>query len=297
MAQTPAQTPLKPSLLQTLSVLFKWRVVSLLLFGSVAGAFLAAGRFPGWTSLALVFVTGGLAASGAGAWNQIIEADKDRSMRRTAQRPLAVGNPFWRKWLPYLATAMIVVPVLAVLPFNRALAVWLAVGAIIYVGIYTLWLKPRSLLNIVIGGAAGSAAVLSGSAAVGNWSDVGAVALALLIFLWTPSHFWSLAIRYKEDYQNSETPMLPARTSPQAAAWWIFLHTAGTVFAAVMLSAHASLGAWYFVPVFLAGIWYIWRNIRLIQQPSPYMAFELFKVSNYYLAIVLLLICLVVGLG
>jgi protoheme IX farnesyltransferase len=190
-----------------------------------------------------------------------------------------------------VATLMILVPALAVLPFNPALAFFLLLGAAIYVGIYTVWLKPRTLLNIVIGGAAGSAAVLSGSAAVGAWNDTGAVVLALLVFLWTPSHFWSLAIVYRNDYARGGVPMLPVQTGPRHAAFWVFVHTGATVLAALMLAGHDALTWIYLVPVGLVSLDLMVRNIRLLVRPDGKQALSLFKASNVYLALILLMIC------
>lgn len=279
------------SLLKTLPVLFKLRIVTLLLFAAVGGAFLAAGGSPGISELALLLITGGLAASGASALNQYLEKDSDALMTRTRKRPLVTGSIARPGWVPYVATLMILVPSLAVLPFNPALGFFLLLGAAIYVGIYTIWLKPRTLLNIVIGGAAGSAAVLSGSAAVGAWNDPGAVVLALLVFLWTPSHFWSLAIVYRNDYARGGVPMLPVQTSPRHAALWVFVHTGATVLAALLLAGHNALSWIYFVPVGLASIDLMVRNIRLVIHPDGKQALSLFKASNLYLALILLMIC------
>ena len=116
-------------------------------------------------------------------------------MNRTRNRPLVSGQLGKTTWVPWAAILMILAPSLILLPFNPALAFFLFLGAFIYVVVYTLWLKPRTTLNIVIGGAAGSYAVLSGAAAAGNWADPGALLLAALVFLWTPIHFWSLAAR------------------------------------------------------------------------------------------------------
>jgi protoheme IX farnesyltransferase len=279
-------------LAQTLMVLFKVRIVFLLLFTAVAGAFLAAGGWPGAGTLTLLLITGGLAAGGASALNEYLEQDRDALMVRTrGRRPLVNGAITQPGWVPYVAVAMILVPSLLVLPFNPALTFFLLLGAIIYVGVYTLWLKPRSLLNIVIGGLAGSAAVLSGSAAAGAWNDPGALVLALLVFLWTPTHFWSLAIVYRDDYERGGVPMLPTQTSSRRAALWVFVHAIPTVFAALMLASHPALGWLYFVPVALASLDLIARNLRLVFEPSGKRAFSLFKVSNLYLALVLLLIC------
>ena len=186
---------------------------------------------------------------------------------------------------------MIVLPALLVLPFNPELSFFLVLGAVIYVGIYTLWLKPRTLLNIVIGGAAGSAAVLSGSAAAGAWNDPGALLLALLVFLWTPTHFWSLAIAYREDYARGGFPMLPVKTTSRAAAWWVLVHTSGATVAAVALAAHPALGWLYLLPVGLATVVLILLNSRLIIDPSRPRALALFHASNLYLATVLIMVC------
>jgi protoheme IX farnesyltransferase len=288
---TPS-TRTRGSLGQTLMALFKVRIVFLLLFTAVAGAFLAAGGWPGAGTLTLLLVTGGLAAGGASALNEYLEQDRDALMVRTRQRrPLVNGTITQPGWVPYVAVAMIIFPSLAVLPFNPALAFFLLVGAVIYVGVYTLWLKPRTLLNIVVGGLAGSAAVLSGSAAAGVWNDPGALVLALLVFLWTPTHFWSLAIVYRDDYERGGVPMLPTRTTPRRAAFWVLVHTLPTVLAALLLVGHSALGWLYFVPVGLASIDLVARNVRLLVEPSSKRAFSLFKVSNLYLALVLFLIC------
>jgi protoheme IX farnesyltransferase len=292
-AALPAQsTTRRLSLWQTLMVLFKVRIVFLLLFAAVGGAFLGAGGWPGAGTLTLLLITGGLAAGGASALNEYLEQDRDALMVRTRQRrPLVNGSISRPGWVPYVAVLMILVPSLAMLPFNPALSFFLLLGAIIYIGVYTLWLKPRTLLNIVIGGAAGSAAVLSGSAAAGNWSDPGALTLALMLFLWTPTHFWSLAIVYRDDYARGGFPMLPAKTSPRRAAFWVLVHTVPTALAAVLLVGHPALDWLYFVPVGLATVDLILRNLRLLVDPRAKRAFSMFKMSNLYLALVLLLIC------
>lgn len=278
--------------LRTLAVLFKLRIVVLLLFAAVGGAFLAAGGWPGTGRLLLLLVTGGLAAAGASAFNQYLERDTDALMARTRRRPLVSGEIPRPGWVPYVAGLMILGPSLAVLPFNPALTFFLLLGAAIYVGLYTLVLKPRTLLNIVIGGAAGSAAVLSGSAAAGAWNDPGALVLALLVFLWTPSHFWSLAIVYRQDYARGGLPMLPVQTGPRQAAFWVLLHTGATALAALLLAVHPALGWIYLVPIGLATVDMMVRNIRLLHRPGAKHAMSLFKVSNLYLALVLLMICL-----
>ncbi len=276
--------------LKTLMVLFKVRIVILLLWAAVGGAFLAANGWPGWGRLLLLLLTGGLAAGGSGAMNQYFERESDSLMKRTRHRPLVDGTIPRPGWVPYVAGGMIVVPSLLVLPFNPTLTFFLLLGAFIYVGLYTLYLKPRTLLNIVIGGAAGSAAVLSGSAAAGHWNDPGALILSLLLFVWTPTHFWSLAIVHRADYARSSTPMLPVQTTDRVAALWVLLHTAATVFAAIALIFQPALGWIYAVPVGLASLDLLVRNIRLVRTPTPKLAFSLFKVSNIYLTVVMLMV-------
>lgn len=286
------RTESRPSILKTLMVLFKARVVSLLLFAAVGGAFIGAGGWPGWNALALVLLTGWLTASGASALNQYIERYSDATMTRTRHRPLVDGTIARPAWVPWVGGAMIAVPVLWTWTFNRPLSVWLAVGAFIYVFVYTVWLKPRTLLNIVIGGAAGSAAVLAGAAAAGAWNDPGALLLALLVFLWTPSHFWSLAIVYRNDYARSATPMLPVVASASWSAFWVFVHTAATAVAALALVMHPALGPIYLIPVGLATVDMMIRNGRLLREPTGKNARSLFIASNMYLAIVLFTICI-----
>ncbi|MEM7116925.1 MAG: heme o synthase [Chloroflexota bacterium] len=290
-------TPHWRVLLQQGIVLFKLRIVFLLLVAATGGAFLAAEGWPGLGTLLLTWLTGGMAAAGASALNQYWERDSDGAMGRTDKRPLVTGAIEDPRWVPYVATALILLPSIAVYPFNPALTFFLLLGAVIYVGIYTIWLKPRTLLNIVIGGAAGSAAVLSGSAAAGAWAHPGALVLAGILFLWTPFHFWSLALLYRDDYKKADVPMLPAQTTPRQAAWWVFSHTLPAGIAGLLLAVLPSLGWIYFIPVALLTADLFWRNIKLIQIPSSAHARSMFLASNLYLLVMLIAICLSSGLG
>jgi protoheme IX farnesyltransferase len=261
----PAASRSRMALWKSLAVLFKLRVVLLLLFAAVGGAFLAAGGWPGTANLAVLFVAGGFAAGGASAVNQYLERDLDLRMERTRQRPLARDSQMGSRWALFAGVLMIVVPVLAVLPSNPALAIIITLGAVIYV--------------------------------FGAWNEPGALALALLIFLWTPTHFWSLAIAYREDYARGGFPMLPVQTSPRAAACWVLLHTASATLVALALSAHPTLGWIYLAPVTLAAVSLIVLNARLILEPGRQRAMTLFHASNTFLAVLLLSICVDVLLG
>jgi protoheme IX farnesyltransferase len=186
---------------------------------------------------------------------------------------------------------LIFVPSLAVLPFNPQLTFFLLTGAFIYVVIYTIWLKPRTLLNVVIGGLAGSAAVLSGSAAAGMWNAPGALLLAVILFFWSPFHFWSLALIYRDEYAKADFPMLPAKTSVRSAAWWIMAHTMPTVAGGLLLATLPFLGWVYLVPVALISADLVWRAAKLIHDPSRRNARSLFISSNVYLLILLVAVC------
>lgn len=293
---TLAQT-VRSSWLSTAVVLFKLRIVTLLLFAGLGGACLAVGGLPSLSALGLLVLCGGFAAAGASALNQYLEYDKDALMRRTMHRPLVVSAIERPGWVPWMGVSMIVLPVLIVAPINLPLAVWSLMGAITYVGVYTIWLKPRTTLNIVIGGFAGSCAVLSGGAAVGAWSDLGVLALALLVFLWTPTHFWSLAIVYQDDYRNANIPMLPIRTTLRRAAAWVLFHAVATGSVAVGLSMHVSLGLIYLVIATPATVHLLWRSYQLLMTPETEQAKTLFMTSNLYLALILVAICMNVALG
>ena len=279
------------SLLSTIVVLFKLRIVFLLVIAATGGAFLAAGSWPGWRVLLLTWITGGMAAAGASALNQYWERRSDASMERTSQRPLVTGEIADPRWVPIVGLLLIFIPSLAVLPSNPALTFFLLAGAFIYVVIYTIWLKPRTLLNVVIGGLAGSAAVLCGSAAAGMWNAPGALLLALILFFWSPFHFWSLALIYRDEYAKADFPMLPGKTSAQNASWWIMAHTIPTGISGLLLAAMPFLGWVYFVPVLLITANLFWRVVILIRDPSLRNARGMFISSNIYLLVLLVAIC------
>ncbi|MEJ2148591.1 MAG: heme o synthase [Chloroflexota bacterium] len=273
---------------KTVVALFKLRVVSLLLLAAVGGAFLGAGGWPAIGALLTLLITGTLAAGGASAINQYLERESDTRMRRTQRRPLPSGHVEHPTAVLLIAVAMVLAAVVAVAPWKPAMALYLALGALIYVGVYTIWLKPRSVTNIVIGGAAGSCAVMTGGAAVGAASDPGVIALALLIFLWTPVHFWALAMFYKEDYERAGVPMLPARAPARDSAWFIFIHAVGTAVVVFALGAHSALGWVYLIPAGLMTVYMLVGSVKLLRNPTRKQAIRLFITSNLFLMVVLI---------
>lgn len=275
-----------------LVALFKLRIVALLLLAALAGAFLAAAGRPAWSDLLILLLAGAASAAGASALNEYFERDRDAQMRRTAKRrPLATGAIRNPQVVLIAGLALVAAAVLGVLPFNRALAFFLFAGAFIYAVVYTLWLKPRTSLNIVIGGLAGSCAVLSGSAAVGRWDDPAALLLALALFFWTPIHFWSLALVYREDYVQVGIPMLTTQVAPRTAAAWGLAHGIGTAAGALLLAIPAGLGLLYLAPAVAFTGLLIARGVRLVLAPTTPRAWQLFHTSNLFLLAVLLAAC------
>ncbi|GAB4456848.1 MAG: heme o synthase [Anaerolineae bacterium] len=272
-------------------VLFKLRIVILLLFSSIGGLMLAAHGRPDMGDLLLLTLTGTMSAAGASALNQVLELESDARMRRTQRRPMARGE---YRPTPVVAVSLALVAgavALALATGNLTLAFFLGLGAFIYVVIYTVVLKPRTPLNIVLGGAAGSCAVLAGSAAAGHWADPGAVLLAALVFAWTPTHFWSLSLVYREDYVRAGVPMLPAVVEAPRAAFWMLVHALFTGGIALLMVTHETLGLIYLVPVGLATASLVRGSLRLFRRPERDQAIEVFKGSNLYLAVALLAIC------
>ncbi len=267
--------------------LFKLRIVLLLLAAAIGGAFLGAQGMPPLKALIAVVVSGTLAAGGASALNEYLEQRIDALMRRTRQRPLPAGQIAQPTAVLWIAVAMIAAAVLGVLPDNPIMALYLALGALIYIGVYTVWLKPRSVLNIVIGGAAGSMAVMTGGAAVGAPTDAGVIALALLVFLWTPAHFWALALFYRDDYALAGVPMLPVHVNDKASAGWISLHVFATALAALALAAHPALGWAYLIPTLALTVPMLVGAVRLVRRPERQQALRLFILSNLFLLVIL----------
>ncbi len=275
---------------RTAVVLLKLRVVLLLLVVAVGGAVLAAdpwlARGAAWRDVLILLLTGTLAAGGASAINEYLEQDLDARMQRTRSRPLPAGQVQPAIWALLLGIGMVAAALLIAARHRAQLAWAVGAGAFVYIFIYTLALKRRTITNIVIGGAAGSAAVISGAAAVGRWDAPEAWALAALVFLWTPSHFWSLSLVYRSDYARAGFPMLPVKVTPRTAARWVAVHTLGSVLVALLMAFFPRLGWPYALLLVGPSAYYAYRTLRLLRQPTAAEAWRLFHTSNLYLAVV-----------
>lgn len=277
----------KSGALDTLRVLVRLTkpgVTLLLVFTAVTTAVAASGPWFSPWQLLLLALSGGLAAGGAGAINHYLEKDLDRQMPRTAARPLPAGQLADPRlalyWGIALAGAGLLLSTLT-LPMETTL--FTALGIVIYVPVYTLLLKRRTALNVVIGGAAGACPVLAGwTAARVDWPLL-PLALALVVFFWTPAHFWAFAIRHEADYGQAGFPMLPNRIGMHRTAPYILLHA----FFAVLASVIALRGT----PLLLAagsGLLFLGLCLALCIRPSKRMAYGVYKASNYYLMLVFL---------
>ena len=265
--------------------LTKPRIIELLLVTTVPTMVVAARGVPsGWLVLATL-AGGTLAAGGANAINMYVDRDIDRIMRRTRNRPLVTGEIEPANALVFavaLEVAAFVLLWTAVRPISAVLAVS---ATLFYVFVYTLWLKRTSTNNIVIGGAAGAVPVLVGWSAVTGGLGLAPFVLFALIFLWTPPHFWALAIRYREDYAAAEVPMLPAVASMDDTCRQIERYTFAVVATSLLLAPTADLGVVYVAAAAVSGAVFLVRAFGLRRDPSPKRAMQLFAWSITYVTI------------
>ncbi len=269
--------------------LAKPRIIVLLLITTAAAMVMAARGLP---PLALVFWTllgGALAAGSAGALNCVFDADIDQVMRRTMARPIPQGriSPVHATiYAVILGVAAFAILYLLVNP----LAAWLSLaGNVFYVGIYTMWLKRTTPLNIVIGGAAGAVPPLVGWAAVTGHIGGPALGLFALIFLWTPPHFWSLALMTETDYDKARVPMMPNVAGEERTKREIIYYTILLVAASLLLYPLHVMGALYTAAAAVLGAIFLYDTIRTWKDAGTLWARRTFKFSLLYLA----LMCLV----
>ena len=236
-------------------------------------------------SLGLLFVVTVMAAGGAGALNHFLDRDLDALMPRTAKRPLPSGRI--RGWnVVALGLGMVALAVsVALWRLNRLVALHLFLGAFTYVVVYTIWLKRRSWLNVVIGGLAGSFAVMAGGALARPELCLPPVLFATVLFFWSPSHFWSLAIAYKQEYAGARIPMLPSVKGEAHTACSILFNTVALLVASV-LPFILGLAGWTYVLVGVlpGGTNLLRRNFLLVDAPKDRkLAMANFHASNLFL--------------
>jgi heme o synthase len=268
--------------------LFKLRIGVAIALAAAAGLAVERGASPGAWQAALLLLAVLLASAAAGAFNQYVERDIDARMARTRRRPFVTGElrhgPAWL----WLIGAMIVAAVLAAaVAANVPAAAYVFLGAFTYGVVYTVWLKRRTWWNIVVGGLAGSFAVLAGAAAVSPLPGPEAVALAVVLFLWTPPHFWSLAIFCREDYAAAGVPMLPVVAGEARAARAIYA-SAVLLVAASAVPAAFGMGFIYLAAALSGGAFFLLKCHRLVRRPDRETARACFLASLVQLCAVLL---------
>jgi len=264
--------------------LFKPRVVLLLVFTSVVAAFVASHGSVPPAKVALLVVVGTFAAAGSACLNNYRDRDIDAVMRRTRARILPSGrahpNVVLSLGLSLLATSLLLAAQL-----NHMVSLYVLLGAFVYVGIYSLWLKRTNPLNIVIGGLSGSFAVMAGWAVVDPQLSLTPVLLGLLVFLWTPHHFWSFAMVYREDYRKVGLPMLPLLLSDRQAARLMLLSTVALVAASLMAYFSGPFGRLYLAFALGAGALLLAVAYAQERNPTRELGWQNFKASGAYLLV------------
>jgi protoheme IX farnesyltransferase len=267
--------------------LFKLRIGVAIAIAAAAGLAVERGSSPGFSEKLILVLAVLVASAAAGAFNQYVERDLDVKMARTRNRPFVTGalehGPFWL-WVIGAMTGASVLA--AAVSTNVLAATYVFLGAFTYGVVYTVWLKRRTWWNIVVGGLAGSFAVLAGAAAVSPAPGPEALALALVLFLWTPPHFWSLAIACREDYAAAGVPMLPVVVGDARAARTIFA-SAVLLVCASAVPGLLGLGPLYLASAAAGGAFFLLRCRSLVQQPGRETARKAFLASLVQLCAVL----------
>ena len=265
--------------------LTKPRIIELLLVTTLPTMVVAAKGLPSaWLAVATL-VGGTLAAGGANAINMVVDRDIDKLMARTAHRPLVTGElepgpalvfALTLEALAFLELATLVNVLSAVLALSATL---------FYVFVYTLWLKRTSSQNIVIGGAAGAVPVLVGWSAVTGHLGLAPVVLFAIVFVWTPPHFWALALRYREDYAAAKVPMLPVVKSFAGTARQIIWYTVVLWIVSLVFAPVAGMGLLYLGTAFVLGAVFLFMALRLAREATMSRAMGLFGYSITYLTV------------
>lgn len=269
-------------------VLSKPLIVALLLITTFGGLVMG-GR--AWPSPSLAFWTllgGALAAGGSSALNQYIDRELDKNMQRTAKRPLAAGRLTPAEGLAYgLALCLTSYYILAGF-VNLTAALLSLAGIFYYVIFYSVLLKKATVQNIVIGGGAGAIPPMVGWAAAAGHLNLAAWILFLIIFMWTPPHFWALAIVRLKDYEHAGVPMLPVVKGERETRWQILIYTFALVGVTFLLPLIKATGAVYLISASLLGLWLIYGAWRVWTVPGNKVAWTMYRWSSMYLAFIFL---------
>jgi heme o synthase len=271
----------------------KPRIVIVLVITAVT-SLLAASRFddtPGWHitawQLGFLILAGALSSMGSSAINHYYDRDIDKIMSRTSNRPIPSGRVCPRNVLAYGLGMCIMSVTIAWFTLNPVATTMIAVGIFFYVVIYTVWLKRDNAANIVIGGFAGSAASMAGWAAAAGTINLLGFLVGLLVFVWTPSHFWCLAIKKREEYAIARVPMLPVLIGNEKTSVYIFANTAILLPYSLVLYFFG-LGIVYTIVAAISGSLMLVYHYKLTKNPTPDFAWRAYKVTAPYLIVIFL---------
>jgi len=272
----------------------KPRIVVLLVITAVTSMY-AASKFVGpeldtW-GLIHIIIAGGLASAGSSALNHYYDRDIDPLMTRTSTRPIPSGRIKPNSVLVYGLTVSIISVVYGALALNFVSAFFIALGIFFYVIIYTAWLKRLNSSNIVIGGFAGSAASMAGWSAATGSMDILGFLIGFLVFVWTPSHFWCLAMKMKDEYSAAKVPMLPVLIGMEKTSKYILINTLILLPYSLMLYAFG-MGIVYTAIAAAAGGLMLVYHYKLTKLPTSEFAWKAYKVTAPYLTIIFLAVAL-----
>ena len=269
----------------------KFRIVAVLNLVAIT-SFMAASKWQfSWETLLSLFIAGTLASMGSSALNHYYDRDIDNLMFRTMKRPIPSGRLSAMSALVFGIMLSIGSIIFAYFTLNPLAAGFIGLGIFFYVIVYTAWLKRKNASNIVVGGFAGSCASYAGWVTATGTLDLLGFLVGLLVFLWTPSHFWCLAIKSKEEYAAAKIPMLPVLVGDIAAAKYILVNTLVLIPYSIMLYFFG-LGFFYLIVASTSGLIMLAYSIKLIKNPSKEIAWKAYKVSSPYLAIIFIALML-----
>jgi protoheme IX farnesyltransferase len=265
--------------------LFKLRIGFVIMVTALAGFAVTPGPKPGTLALTVLALAVLVASASAGAFNQYVEYDTDRLMARTRGRAFATGAlPHSPAWLALIGLLLALSVAAAWYATNPLAALYVFLGAFFYAVVYTVWLKRRTWLNIVVGGLAGSFSVLAGAAAANPALGAVPLLLALVLFLWTPPHFWSLAIANNADYQAAGVPMLPVVVGTTRAARIVFASTVALAGVSI-LPVFFGAGPIYLAGAVTGGAYFLFKAWQLARAPSRSTAMGSFFASLLQLSL------------
>lgn len=260
-------------------------IIMLLLVTTVPAMIVADGGMPSFWLIAATIIGGSLAAGGAGAINSYVDRERDQLMQRTQARPIPMGDVEPRNALIF-GLVLGVIAFVWLAAFVNLLTAALAVGALgFYVVVYTMWLKPNTPQNIVIGGAAGAVPPLCGWAAVTGEVGWAAAVLFAIVFLWTPPHFWALALRFKDDYARAQIPMLPVVSGEHETKRQILGYTVVLLLVSLLFVPAADTSWLYPAAAVALGGVFIALAVRLYREDGHETAMGLFRYSILYLTL------------